>query len=193
MSENKKGNYLTQAWLVLLLAIMFGGALAGMEIALKDRIAENKLRETLSQVPMLVPGATTGEEQILSGKRVFFAKDDADKIIGYIIPGRGQGFADKIEILLGLDAQLEKVTGVYVLEQKETPGLGNFITGEDWRSQFKGKSTDSKLSVVKDGSAGRDNQKIDALSGATISSDAVTNIVNQTIETAKTLLSGKGE
>ena len=49
-----KNNYLVQAWLVLILAVAFGGALAGVKIALQPRIDQNQKDETLQQVPTLI-------------------------------------------------------------------------------------------------------------------------------------------
>jgi electron transport complex protein RnfG len=101
------------------------------------------------------------------------------KMIGHVIKADGQGYADKIELLVGLDAQGKRITGLFVLAQKETPGLGAKILEDAWRGQFKEKSTEKHLSVVKGGGAKED--QIDAISGATISSKSVTGIVNTAV------------
>ena len=98
----------------------------------------------------------------------------------------GQGYADKIELLLGLDADARTITGLFILDQKETPGLGNRIIEKPWRDQFLDKSSATRLVVVK-GNPGKDNE-IDAISGATISSRTVTGIVNTTIADIKAQL-----
>ena len=66
----------------------------------------------------------------------------------------GQGYADKIELLVGIDALTENITGLFILDQKETPGLGNKISDTGWRSQFLDKPATSPLVVVKDKSQG---------------------------------------
>lgn len=175
-----KSNYIAQAWLVLVLALGFGGSLAGVQTALSPRIEANKLAETLSQVPKLVAGAAGGERETVAGQLVYRAQDDQGATVGWVVPASGQGFADRIEILLGLNADASIITGVYVLEQRETPGLGNKIIEDDWRGQYTGKSTTTPLRVVKTGA--RAEHEIDAVTGATISSDAVTDIVNRTLE-----------
>ncbi|HUT10288.1 MAG TPA: FMN-binding protein, partial [Thermoguttaceae bacterium] len=96
-------------------------------------------------------------------------------------PAGGQGFADRIEVLVGLDATVSTVKGLYVLDQKETPGLGDFIRGEDFRNQFVDKSAAENVVVVKTDPAPASNQ-ITALSGATISSESVAQIVNDAIK-----------
>ena len=98
---------------------------------------------------------------------------------GWVAKTSGQGYADKIELIFGMDANAENVTGIFILDQKETPGLGNKISEDSWRSQFNNKSTRTPFNVVKQGKGGVN--EIDAISGATISSNAVTKLVNQAI------------
>jgi electron transport complex protein RnfG len=189
-----KNSYIGQAWLVLVLALSFGGALAGVEAALRDRIAGNKLADAIDQVPILVPGADKRQsrqanaaplvETIAKGGKkttyqVFRAFDAGGKQIGWVVRAGGLGFADIVDVLVGLDARCEKITGLYVLDQKETPGLGNKIMGDDWRRQYAGKSTSAVLTVVK--AKATAPEQIQAISGATISSDAVTGLVNQVV------------
>ena len=174
-------SYIVQAWLVILLGLCFGGALAAVQGALSERIAQNKLDETLDQIPSLVPGATkAASRQVeISGQRAFRAASAAGQL-GWVIPCTGQGFADRIELLVATDTRLEKITGLYVLEQKETPGLGNkIVDAEIFRDQFSGKTAARDLQVTKAGA--RADHQIDAITGATISSEAVCGIINQTL------------
>ncbi len=174
-----KNNYLVQAWLVLTLALCFGAALAGVEAALGGKITENKLNETIGQIPSLVPGSTGGQKQQVDDKTIYRAVDADGKTVGWVIPASGQGFADKIEVIVGLDAEAGTITGMYVLDQKETPGLGDNIRKDDWRKQFAGKATVSSLEVVK--SDASEGNQIAAVTGATISSNSVCDIVNTTV------------
>jgi electron transport complex protein RnfG len=77
-----------------------------------------------------------------------------------------------------LNQQASTITGLFVLDQKETPGLGNFITSDElFLNQFAGLSADEPLLVTKaDPSPG--STHIRALTGATISSESVAAIVN---------------
>ena len=188
---HQHGGYLRQAWLVILLALLYGAALAGVQTTLGPKIAENKRNETYGVIPTLVPGAA--KEQTVEvtvtdadGKvhRVYraVAADGAAK--GWVLPAGGQGFADRIELLIGLDASVETITGMYVLDQRETPGLGNFIAGEDFRAQFVGKSSDNPIVVVKSDATPQGNE-IRALTAATISSDSVAAIVNEAVANLK--------
>jgi len=55
--ENQDRKYIRQAWLVLALALAFGGVLAGVQVTLGPKIEVNKQNETYRQIPALVPGA----------------------------------------------------------------------------------------------------------------------------------------
>jgi electron transport complex protein RnfG len=118
-----------------------------------------------------------------NGTSKFYTVYDAwlpdGKMVGHVVKANGQGYADKIELLVGLNAQGKTITGLFVLDQKETPGLGAKILEDAWRGQFKDKSTENTLSVVKGG--GANDEQIDAISGATISSRSVTGIVNTVV------------
>ena len=193
-----QNSFLAQAWLVLLLAIGFGAALAFVQDRLSGVIAANKLNETLAQVPKLVWGekapaiaADTQTPMGITPKTIAVKKGDktafypvyrvarGNTLSGWVVKASGQGYADRIEALIGLDPQATTITGLFILEQKETPGLGNKIASADWRGQFTGKPTGAPLDVVK-GNAMAPNT-IDAITGATISSRSVTDMVNRTV------------
>lgn len=176
--------YLSQAWLVVTLALVFGATLAGVQLMLADRIAANKLQETLGRIPDLVPGSTEGVADQVSGRTVYRAMS-GEVQVGWVVPATGQGFAGPIEILIGLSEDIEKLTGIYVLDQRETPGLGNKITEEEWLAQFEDKNTASPVRVRAGQTQG---QEIIAVTGATISSETVCAIVNQTISGMKSEL-----
>jgi electron transport complex protein RnfG len=116
-----------------------------------------------------------------------FRVDVDEQLAGWVIKASGQGYSGNIELLLGLDPLAETITGLFVLEQKETPGLGNKIISTDWRDQFIDKKTSQPLMLTKSRrqeqtSGGYD---IDAITGATISSRAATGIVNGIISNTK--------
>ena len=130
--EPKQGGYLRQAWLVILLALLYGAALAGVQTTLGSRIAENKRNETYSVIPTLVEGADVAktEELTVTGvngeeQRVYKAVAADGTQRGWVLPAHGQGFADRIDLLVGVDVTVSTITGLYVLDQKETPRAGS--------------------------------------------------------------------
>lgn len=171
--------YLKDAWLVIALCLVFGAALAGVQGALQPRVEANKLADTLGQIPALVPGAASGVPETVGGLRTFRALDAEQREVGRVLAVSGQGFADRIELLVALNRAGDTITGLYIVDQKETPGLGDFITKDKWRAQFAGKPATKPLSVTKTG-AHRPEQ-VDGVTGATISSEAVVTIVNAAI------------
>ena len=188
--------HLVQAWLVLLLALGFGAALAAVQSRLGPRIEQNKRDETYDQVPCLVSGAVKentrelklkvgGEERV-----VYKAFDGAGRHVGWVIKATGQGFADVIELLIGLDERAGTITGLYVLENKETPALGNKIVEPGFRDRFRGKSTARPLRVTK--KPPRAGNEIQAISGATVSSESVTRIVNAAVAEFRKAISAGG-
>jgi electron transport complex protein RnfG len=180
-------SHLAQAWLVLLLVLVFGAALAAVQVNLSGVISRNRLNETLERVPELVSGkgsdvsVRAGGLTVQQGDTVryyrLFLVSRKTAPAGWVVKAGGQGYADRIELLAGFDPSLETISGIFILDQKETPGLGNKITSAEWRSQFAGKKTGRPLAVVKTSSNAA--HTIDAISGATISSRAVVTIVNR--------------
>ena len=208
MTSKGNANFISQAWLVLVLAICFGGLLAGMQIFLGPTIEANKINETLERVPVLVFGAAHATELSQSGMEInsmsvgveksgktvrynVYETTSDGKLAGWVTKSTGQGYADKIEILIGFDPGMKKITGLFVLDQKETPGLGNKILEDGWRGQFVDKSTAKPLAPVK-GKPSADHE-IDAITGATISSKAVTDIINTAVADLRAPLAAKAK
>ena len=99
-------------------------------------------------------------------------------LAGYVVKVSGKGYGGAVTVALGITSEGE-VLGIQILDASdETPGLGQNSTKEDWNGQYIGATGDSTLSVVKDGSGSTDSGTINAISGATITSNAVTRAVN---------------
>lgn len=188
MSADKKKNYIVDAWLVIFLALLYGVGLAAVQTTLGPRIVENQKNETYAQIPLLVPGSVSGEpvevkpaggDKIVT---VYRALDDQGATAGWVIPGATQGFGDQILFLIGTDASVSKITGFFVLSQKETPGLGDFITHDFFLKQFTGLSAAEPITVSKTQASGN---AIKALTGATISSNSVAGGINSTLAQVK--------
>ena len=88
------------------------------------------------------------------------------------------GFGGDIEIIIGINLQKE-ITGVEILSIDETVGLGMNAKNEEFRNQYVGKKVDH-FQVVKNGKQNEDG--VDSLSGATITSKAMTNGINGALD-----------
>lgn len=99
-----------------------------------------------------------------------------DEVVGYAFKlVTKEGYGGDIELIVGINAD-STISGIDIIKHSETPGLGANADNDKFKDQFVAKPT-KQLTVVKDG-ADTDTE-IDSLSGATISSRAVTNAVNE--------------
>ena len=109
---------------------------------------------------------------------VVVGKDSSGQEIGYVITVTShEGYGGDIQISVGIEAD-GTVKGIEMLSISETAGLGMKATEADFKDQFKDKNVE-KFSYTKSGETGDD--KIDALSGATITTNAVTNAVDSAL------------
>ena len=110
------------------------------------------------------------------------AVDASGNVIGHIMSSSSKdGYGGEIKVSVGVTLDGE-TTGMEILELSETPGLGMKATEPAFSDQFKGKNVDL-FKVTKTGKTADD--EIDAISGATITSNAVTNAVNAAVYFAK--------
>ncbi|HOD03136.1 MAG: Electron transport complex protein RnfG [Firmicutes bacterium ADurb.Bin300] len=104
---------------------------------------------------------------------VYYEAYDKDKkIIGYIFTAGSKGYGGEVRIVTGISPD-GLVTGIVPVLLNETPGLGMKAAGEDYLNQYVGKT--ESIGVAKSNPGKND---IQAISGATISSRAVTDAVN---------------
>ncbi|MGB4045975.1 MAG: FMN-binding protein [Halanaerobiales bacterium] len=94
------------------------------------------------------------------------------------IIARGPGFGGEIELIVGANPFERKVYGIKVLSHSETPGLGSHITGEVFEQNFVDKPF-GDYQVVKRPVA--DLMEVEAITGATVSSQLVVDIVKKAI------------
>lgn len=193
----KKDSFMKDALVLALITLISGCCLGGAYGLTKQKIYEINMASTIASYKQVMPAeeyddatyanalttaqsdgkiaADNGGASLIS---VVAAKDASGAETGYIIKGSAAGYGGSVIVVVGVDADL-KVTGISFPETlPETAGLGQKATEPAFYEQFAGKGT--KLSVKKGGGAGED--EIDAISGATITSTAVTNTVNAATE-----------
>lgn len=110
-----------------------------------------------------------------------------NKISGYAVKVAPRGYAAPVEIMVGISTD-GKVTGIKILSHSETPGLGANAPEPKFSDQYKNKSIKEKLEVVKVVPT-KENQ-IQAITGATITSKAVTLGVNDAVDFYNSSLKG---
>ena len=102
-------------------------------------------------------------------KLVVFPAKRGGKTFAVAFEGTGKGYHGDIGVMVGIDLKTDKLTGIAIVSQSETPGLGARIVEKSFTDPFKGQSLAKPL--TKD--------RIHALSGATFSTNGVLAAVNQ--------------
>lgn len=141
------------------------------------------------------PALAEPAEGQVGNSPVFIGLDDQGQVTGYAILGEEPGFQDIIRALCGYDPQSDKIIGLEILESKETPGLGDKIFKDaDFKKNFDALEVMPEIRVVKKGQRTGANE-IEAITGATISSKAVTRLLQKTMtawrEPVRTLADGR--
>ncbi|MEZ4984398.1 MAG: FMN-binding protein [Saprospiraceae bacterium] len=123
-----------------------------------------------------------------TGYVVYAGYGEEGTLQGIAIPASGQGYADVIRVLYGYDMSQQAVVGMYVLESKETPGLGDKVEKDDaYKANFKaldvsldegGNRLKNIVEPVKNGTK-TSLWQVDCITGATISSRAIGNMISQ--------------
>lgn len=105
----------------------------------------------------------------------YVARDAAGKLIGYLYQSAFRGYAGNVPVLVAITPD-NKISNAKVLDNDETPGLGKKVAEAGFIGQFTGLDA-TKIYSVKPNET--DKVQLDAIAGATISSNAVTRAVNQ--------------
>lgn len=126
----------------------------------KTKIEENEKIKKISLLKEIFPEMNNVKE--INGKYLMYTNGNE---IGTVIPRSVYGYSGWINMLVGFYRD-GKISNVRIISHKETPGLGAKIVRHDFLTQFSGKTID-EIKLKKDGG------KIDAITGATISSRAV--------------------
>lgn len=125
-------------------------------------------------------------EKLKSNEVTYHIVKENGNILGYIFKTSAKGYGGAISVMTAINID-GTVKAIEILDASgETPGLGQNVTKADWFSQFKGLK--NKITVIKGGSANSQNNEINAVTGATISSKAVTNAVNTALDYAKEII-----
>jgi electron transport complex protein RnfG len=107
---------------------------------------------------------------------IYKATSKANDLLGYVVESYGKGYSSYIHTMVAVDTAL-KITNITILGHAETPGLGDVVESPDWQKQFFGKGFTNMVLVKSP-----DPEKIQAVSGATISSRAVLNAQHDALE-----------
>ena len=152
-------------------------ALAGVNAITKDKIAAVKAEKTAKAISAVLENGETAKPVAVPVTAQYVTKAYQNEN-GYAVEVAPNGFGGAITMMVGVDLE-GKVTGISIISHAETPGLGavasqNTDKGTAFREQFVGL-----VSVI---TIGDGENQIDALSGATISSQAIVDGVNAALD-----------
>ena len=173
------------AIVLFLIAAICTAILAVTNDVTSAQIAENNAEAEKQSRQIVFTDAKSFSDAKTAGDKTFVeALDEEGKVIGYIFTTSSKGYGSEIKIMTGIDLQ-GKVTGIEILSIEETAGLGMNAKKDDFKNQYVGAS--GLFNVVKSNPG---ENEIQALTGATITSNAVTDAVNEAVEIYKTVTGG---
>jgi electron transport complex protein RnfG len=195
----QSGGMLKLGLTLMVICLVSGLALAVTSTVTRPRIMIQDQEKQIAALRVVLPEARSFSPPQTGGELEFFeGYSSPGQVVGYAFPGAAKGYSSVIRVMVGVDTG-GKVTGIEVLDEKETPGLGDKVDRVPssvnlWEAlagkagsakknrppfleQFVGKE-ESALEVV----TGPTDQKIQAITGATISSRAVTKAVRDSLE-----------
>jgi electron transport complex protein RnfG len=172
---------------LIVVGVFSGGSLAVMYRFTQAPIQNTQQKELKEAVFKVIPDAKDYNEIKSVDSTVIYKVTGQDgETAGYAVAGEGGGFQGNIRLMVGLDKNMESITGIEILESMETPGLGERVKDEPFRSQFFGMKIPEGVTIgcVKNEKDKKETD-IQAITGATISSEAVVSIVNELIAEAR--------
>lgn len=160
---------------LFIICLVVTAALALTNNVTAEKIAENEQQSKNRSMINVCPEAQTFDELIPDV--MYVGKDESGNIKGYAISTSTQGYGGQVKVMTGINDGV--IIGVDVFyNDNETPGLGKNTSNASFRDQYKGLSVNEDIVVSKDSQSDND-QTVDAVTSATISSRAVTQAVNE--------------
>lgn len=200
---------------LMLICICAAAGLGATFVLTKGKIQQREEEKRQKALAIVLPGLNgepieiTPENTPVSDK-VYKGNGKDNGLIGYAAMGQGQGYSSKLKVMVGVDPSINKVIAISILYQNETPGLGTKVTeiattktiwkvlfgkkeasAEEeepfvpwFQKQFEGKRL-NQLVVIRE----KDPERITAITGATITTEAVVKAVEDAIEKIKRVAS----
>jgi electron transport complex protein RnfG len=187
------GKDILKITLNLVVIYLTGGLILAVVYARTSPIMfKNAVIEKEAALKKLMPDADKiekrGDWSIHEKHSEYFIARKGNNIIGYIVQSFGKGYSSYIKTLIAVDKDF-RVQKINVLGHAETPGLGDEIETDSFKNQFKDKDIEH-LKIVKTDTT----EYIQAISGATISSRAVTeDAVRNGVDFLKKAIKNRGD
>ena len=158
------------------ICFLASAVLSAVNAVTAPKIQMQQEKEEQDALKSLIPNASEFRPYTKADKLEYYAAYENGRLCGFVIKGKARGYSSDIEALAALDLKLE-ITDVRILSANETPGLGSRVKDNSFLGQFKNKSLQSL-------------DKIQAITGATISSRAVIKAVESKLSEVTADLNG---
>lgn len=162
--------------ILFLLTALCVGILGGVNQITKPIIEKNEKLAEEAAMRELITTAESFEIEIPNEegviKKIAIAKQK-NQIVGYVLRTEPNGYGGTIKLLIGID-QEGSIKGINILEHSETPGFGANADKQDFKGQFIERKAPLKVSKNTPS-----QDEIQAITGATITSAAITEAVNE--------------
>jgi len=157
--------------ILMFITMLSAGMLAYANDVTEPLIEEQRIRALENSIFKFFPDANELKIEETEEREYYLAMD-GDEELGFGVVVKPTGYGGEIEMMVAVDYKA-KIQGIEILSHGETPGLGDAILDEEWREQFVGLSIEEDIRL---------GDNVDAISGATISANAVTSGVNQAFD-----------
>lgn len=179
-------NYLSLGLRLALFVSFVVAMLAGVNLLTEDVIAERQEKEGQAARQKLLAGTFTKmpEDCIPTEEAAIvtavYQGEENGIVTGYCFDVTVKGY-NSIQMIVGINSDLT-ITGIQILSQTETPGIGSKAVDESgaFLAQFKGLSS-------------RNLESVTMISGATFSSEGIRTGVESAVRTCRSIVEGKGE
>jgi len=197
----KRDGMLYTVLFTFIICIVFVFFLALANELTKDRVASNNRLTERSAILSALGIAYTSSDQVdsLYDAQVSTLNTDQGPVYTATVEGQaryaakvaGPGLWGTIRAILAVDERVERIEGFQIVSHNETPGLGGRIDEPWFKAQFRGEKIGPEGVAVLQGSGKGDpdpeNSQVDAVTGASRTSQAVQDMVNKEISLFKSL------
>jgi len=164
-------DFIRPTLVLLIICVVAGAILSLIYMQTAPLIAENKLKAEEEARRLVLPDAKYFNPVSDSSTILYYEGYSSDSTLaGYVFSCVQYGYSSDVKTIVGLTPDL-MIQAITVVSQSETPGLGANCTKPDFTAQFSGKNP-ADIYVDKDGG------DIQSLTGATITTRAVTNAIH---------------
>lgn len=162
--------------------------LAATNILTQPSIGAQKAKSDALAKHEVMPTAKSFKEKTLSGKEYSVGLNDQGETLGYLFCTEAKGYSGTINIMIGI-LKDSTISGIKILSHNETPGLGANIENKTFIKQFIKKAPLNGFNLKNNNQS---LEGVNAITGATISSNAVKDAVNKAIALFKEISDNGG-